>query len=148
MLIKAEQKYIRMSPRKVRLVVDAIRGLKPKEALDQLMFMHKRAAVPVGKTIKQAMANAVKNLNIEEESLVFKSIEVGEGPTFKRWNAVSRGRAHQILKRTSHIKVILNSDVPKATTEVDKPKKETKPERKGASVESTKRLSARKRTTK
>lgn len=65
MLIKAEQKYIRMSPRKVRLVVDAIRGLKPKEALDQLMFMHKRAAVPVGKTIKQAMANAVKNLNIE-----------------------------------------------------------------------------------
>ncbi|MCH7951666.1 50S ribosomal protein L22 [Patescibacteria group bacterium] len=110
MVIKAEQKYIRMSPRKVRLVVDAIRGLEPKEALEHLTFMRKAAAVPIAKTIKQAMANAVKNQNLNEQSLRFESIQVSKGSTFKRWRAVSRGRAHQILKRTSHIKVLLRAE--------------------------------------
>lgn len=126
MIIKAEQKYIRQSPRKVRLVVDAIRELTPKEALDQLAFMRKRAAMPVSKTIKQAIANAVKNMNIPEESLRFATIDVGEGPVFKRWNAVSRGRAHQILKRTSHIKVLLTYEEPKERKVQPMPKKDTK----------------------
>lgn len=107
MLVKAEQKYIRMSPRKIKLVVDAIRGLSPHEALDQLRFMRKRAAEPVRKTIQQALANAVNNRSIARENLRFLSIEVKKGPTFKRWRAVSRGRAHPIMKRTSHIKVSL-----------------------------------------
>lgn len=124
MLIKAEQKYIRMSPRKVRLVVDVIRGLEPKQALEHLAFMRKAAAVPVTKTIKQAMANAVKNQNIKEENLRFESIQVGEGPVFKRWQAVSRGRAHPILKRTSHIKVIL-----RAAEELKTKKEETQEKR-------------------
>lgn len=107
MLVKAEQKYIRMSPRKIKLVVEAIRDLSPQEALEQLRFMRKRAAEPVRKTIQQALANAVNNRSIARENLRFLSIEVKKGPTFKRWRAVSRGRAHPIMKRTSHIKVSL-----------------------------------------
>lgn len=122
MVIKAEQKYIRMSPRKVRLVVDAISTLSPKEALEHLTFIRKAAAVPVSKTIKQAIANAVKNQNIKEEQLRFESIQVGEGTTFKRWRAVSRGRAHQILKRTSHIKVLLRVEEEPQTKKEEKQK--------------------------
>jgi large subunit ribosomal protein L22 len=131
MIIKAEQKYIRMSPRKVRLVVDAIRELSPKEALEELAFIRKAAAVPVSKTIKQAIANAVKNQNIKEESLSFESIQVGEGPTFKRWRAVSRGRAHQILKRTSRIKILLKAEE-EAEKKVAKTGKEAKLDKKKA----------------
>lgn len=129
MIIKAEQRYIRISPRKVRLVVDAIRKLKPDQALEQLSFMRKVAAVPVAKTIKQAMANAVKNLNIPGDSLIFDSIQIGEGPTFKRWRAVSRGRAHSIYKRTSHIKVLLKtqeSKKPQSGSQETKPAKTRK----------------------
>lgn len=110
MIAKATQKYIRISPRKVRLAVNAIRDLKPNEALQQLEFMRKKAALPIAKTIKQAIANATKNADAKEGDLHFSNIQVGEGPTFKRWQAVSRGRAHSILKRTSHITVILESE--------------------------------------
>lgn len=98
-----------MSPRKVRLVVDSIRDLTPDQALEHLSFIRKKAAVPVAKTIRQAVANAVNTKNLRSESLRFREIQVGEGPTYKRWRAVSRGRAHSILKRTSHIKVLLES---------------------------------------
>ena len=107
MLIKAEQKYIRMSPRKVKLVTQAIKHLSPKEALDHLKFLNKRAAVPVAKTIKQAIANAVNNKGLKEEELKFSNIDVLKGATYKRWRSVSRGRAHSIFKRTSHIVVKL-----------------------------------------
>jgi large subunit ribosomal protein L22 len=110
MQITAKQKYIRISPRKLRLVVKAIRELEPQEALDQLSFIRKAAAYEVAKTIKQALANAVNNANIEKNSLKFKSIQIKEGATYKRWRPVSRGRAHPILKRTSHIQVVLESD--------------------------------------
>ncbi len=116
MIIKAEQKYIRMSPRKVRLVANSIKGLNPKDAIVHLSFLKKAAAVPVAKTIKQAIANAT-NSNLKEEDLRFKTIQVGEGATLKRWRAVSRGRAHKILKRSSHIKVILEAKEPEVTSE-------------------------------
>ena len=107
MFIKAEQKYIRMSPRKVKLVTQAIKHLSPREALDHLKFLNKRAAIPVAKTIKQAIANAVNNKGLKEEELKFSNINVFKGATYKRWRPVSRGRSHSIFKRTSHIKVIL-----------------------------------------
>ena len=110
MLIKAEQRYIRIAPRKVRLVVDAIKHLQPKEALQELSFIRKEAAIPLAKTIKQAIANAVKNANRAEASLRFESITVGGGPILKRWHAVSRGRAHPIKKRTSHLTVVIKSE--------------------------------------
>ena len=109
-MIKAESKFIRTSPRKIRLVADLVRNMSLKEALDTLTHLRKRAAKPLLKTIKQAVANAVNNLNLDKNSLEIQSIEVNEGSTYKRWNPVSRGRAHSIFKRTSHIKVILNSN--------------------------------------
>ena len=114
MLIKAEQKFVRISPRKVRLVANAIRGLSVAETKDQLKALNKRAALPLRKTLHQAIANAVNNKQQLEENLTIKEIQIGEGPTFKRWQPVSRGRAHPILKRVSHIKIILESKAPAA----------------------------------
>ncbi|MEA3355412.1 MAG: 50S ribosomal protein L22 [Patescibacteria group bacterium] len=114
-MIKAESKFIRTSPRKIRLVADLVRNMSLTEAVNTLTYLRKRAAKPLLKTIKQAIANAVNNLNLNKDSLEIQSIEVNEGATYKRWNPVSRGRAHSIFKRTSHIKVILKSNKPKKT---------------------------------
>lgn len=111
-LIKAEQKYIRISPRKVSLVVKAIKDLSPKEALESLKFLNKRAARPLIKVIKQAISNGVNHNKVKEEDLIFNKIEVLKGQIYKRWQPVSRGRAHKILKRTCHIKVILETKNP------------------------------------
>jgi len=120
MLIKAESKFIRTSPRKIRLVANYVRSLRPNEAVTILSHLRKRAATPLLKTLKQAIANAVNNHNLTKDSLLIQSIEVNEGPTYKRWQPVSRGRAHSIFKRTSHIKIVLK------TPESKKPKKLTK----------------------
>jgi len=120
-LIKAEQKYVRMTPQKVRLVAKAIKDLKPTKALDYLSFLDKRAAKALAKVIKQAMANAVKNKKIDKNSLFFKKIEIGEGAVYKRWHQVSRGRAHSILKRTSHIRIVLKvENKPEKLTDLKK----------------------------
>jgi large subunit ribosomal protein L22 len=110
MEIKAEQKFIRMSARKVRFIAESVRRQTPGNALENLMFIQKRAAKPIIKVIKQAVANAINNYNQKEDNLLIHRIEVVEGPTYKRWQAVSRGRAHPILKRTCHIAVFLKSD--------------------------------------
>lgn len=104
--MKATQKYIRTSARKLRLVADAVRGLPVIPALNYLKFMEKRAAEPLYKAIKAALA-AGKNQGEKEDNLIVKIIDIGEGPTYKRWRAVSRGGAHSIAKRTSHIRVSL-----------------------------------------
>lgn len=104
--MKATQKYIRTSARKLRLVADSVRGLTVTSALNYLKFMEKRAAEPMLKVIKSALAGA-KSAGVKEEDLIVKIIDVGEGPTYKRWRAVSRGGAHSIMKRTSHVSVVL-----------------------------------------
>ncbi|MBU1085562.1 MAG: 50S ribosomal protein L22 [Candidatus Beckwithbacteria bacterium] len=109
-MIKAEAKFIRTSPRKLRLVADLVRNMSLAEAISTLTHLRKRSVTPLLKTLKQATANAVNNLNLSKDSLQIQSIEVNEGATYKRWNPVSRGRAHSILKRTSHIKVLLKSN--------------------------------------
>lgn len=106
MEIKAEQKFLRMSPRKIRLVVDLIKKLKPVAAIGILPMIGKRAAEPVAKVIKQAVANA-KEKGVDGADLIFKEIQVGEGPVLKRGRPVSKGRWHPIKKRMSHIRVIL-----------------------------------------
>lgn len=111
MKIVAEQKYIRVSPRKLRLVADVVRALKPLQALDHLSFINKAASEPLAKVIKQALANASHNFNLNENQVKFSEIQINEGPTFKRWRAVSRGRAHSVLKRTSHIRVVVEPTV-------------------------------------
>lgn len=105
--MQATQKYIRTSPRKLRLVADSVRGLPAGQALDYLRFMNKRAALPLAKVIRQAVANAEDAEGKKAEKLIVKIIDIGEGPTLKRWQAVSRGSAHSIMKRSSHITVVL-----------------------------------------
>lgn len=98
----------RQSPRKVRLLADLVRGRKASEALMQLSLLPKRAAAPVSKLISSALSNAKASVSATElEHLVVKDITVDGGPTLKRFRPRARGRAAQILKRTSHVKVLL-----------------------------------------
>lgn len=105
---KAVAKYIRMSPQKVRLVVDLIRGKKVQEAGNILMFTRKYAAGIVAKVLKSAVANAAQNPDIDENTLYVKEIFVDQGPSLKRWRARAQGRAAGIKKRTSHITVVVD----------------------------------------
>ncbi len=109
MLVVSRQKYVRMSPRKVRLVVDAIKSMKPRAALTSLQFVNKAAAEPIAKTLRAAIANATNTYKLNEKDLIIKSIEINVGPTFKRGQAVSRGRFHEVKKRTSHITIVLET---------------------------------------
>jgi large subunit ribosomal protein L22 len=104
----ATAKYIRISPRKVKIVLDLIRGKKADEALAILMYTPKAAAPVVEKLLASAIANAENNLGMDRESLYVAETFANEGPTMKRYWARSHGRADQILKRTSHITVILD----------------------------------------
>jgi large subunit ribosomal protein L22 len=106
--MKASATHIRISPRKVRMVVDTVRGKSVSQALSILGFTRKKAALPVQKLLRSAVANAVENGGINDvETLVVDRIMVDEGPTLKRYMPRARGRATPIRKRTSHIKVIL-----------------------------------------
>ena len=108
MEIKAEAKYIRISPRKVRLVTRGLQGMKAIEALELLKFVQKKPAKPVAKVIASAVANAVKNKGLSQNDLFIKSIQVGEGSRYKRRDKSKMARRFGIIqKRTSHIKVIL-----------------------------------------
>lgn len=104
----ATAKYIRISSRKVKIVLDLIRGKKADEALAILMYTPKAAAPVVEKLLASAIANAENNLGMDRESLYVAETFANEGPTLKRYWARSHGRADQILKRTSHITVILD----------------------------------------
>lgn len=98
-----------MSPRKVRLVVDAVRGMDVGRALAQLSFMPKAAARPVRKLIESAVANAEHNFKMEREGLFVKAALVNQGPTLKRWRPRAMGSAAPILKRTCHVTVVLDA---------------------------------------
>lgn len=108
--VTAYQKNIRQSPRKIRLVADMVRQMPLNQALTQLDFAPQKAAGTLKKVMVQAQSNAVNNNQLTPDSLTIDQIIIEEGPTYKRWNPVSRGRAHPILKRTSHIKVILKGE--------------------------------------
>ena len=105
---KAVARYIRMSPQKVRLVADLIRGKKIQEARNILLYTRKYAAGIVANVLKSAVANAAQNPNIDENILYVKEIYVDQGPSLKRWRARAQGRAAGFKKRSSHITVILD----------------------------------------
>ena len=111
MQVKAVTKYIRISPQKVRLVVDQIRRLPVARALEILQFSPKGAALVVKKTLESAIANAEHNEGADIDELRVEVAQVDEGPTLKRWRARAKGRATTILKRTCHITVAV-SDSP------------------------------------
>ncbi|MFH5834186.1 50S ribosomal protein L22 [Halalkalibaculum sp. DA3122] len=109
---RAVQKYLRKSPRKVRLVVDAVRGENVAKALKKLEFIKKAASPHVAKVIKSAAANArdkFQEIRPENNELYIKEIYVDEGPTLKRIQPAPMGRAHQIRKRMSHITVVVGT---------------------------------------
>lgn len=104
---KAVAKYIRISPRKVRLVVDLIRGKKVGEAIAILKFTPKRASDAVEKVVKSAVANAEHNLEMDRDALYISEVFVDQGPTLKRFKPRAMGRADLIRKKTSHITVVV-----------------------------------------
>lgn len=105
---KAHARYVRISPRKVQVVLDLIRGKSVAEASAILQFTPRSAAPIVAKVLDSAVANAENNLEIPRDSLYVAECFVGQGPTIKRFQPVSHGRAHSILKRSSHITVVLD----------------------------------------
>lgn len=133
-LIKAEQKYSRQSPRKVRLSADAIRGLSVEKAIEQLSVLETKGSVVIMKVLRQAIANATNNLGLKVADLELKEITVNHGPVYKRFRAASRGRSSTILKPTCHVRIVLKSTVESAVSH-DKAAK--KSEQKQAEVKVT-----------
>jgi large subunit ribosomal protein L22 len=110
MEVRSIYKYARISPFKVREVTREIQGLPVSAALDILAFTPKKAAFLINKTLKSAIANAENNANLKADGLVVKEAVVGEGPTFKRMKTRARGSGARILKRTSHIRIVLTDE--------------------------------------
>lgn len=113
MKARAVAKHVRMSPRKVRLVVDQIRGKSVNDAYGVLQFSKKKASEPVEKTLRSAVANAQYKAQddgevLDVDELVIKEAYVDEGPTLKRWKAAAMGRAAPRRRRTSHITVVVD----------------------------------------
>lgn len=159
MNIIATQQNTRQTSRKVRLVANAVKDMTLEEAVKQLSVMQRKASLVVLKVIRQAIANAEHNHNLSIDKLSIKSIEVTQGPQYRRFRSVSRGRAHSVTKRTSHIVVTLTSD-PKpekanskkssekvSKSEVSKSEKEnvkeTKPKKVVTKKAATKKVSAK-----
>ncbi len=124
MEVRSIYRYARISPFKVREVTREIQGLPVSAALDLLAFTPKKAAFLIGKTLKSAIANAENNANLKPDGLVVKEATVGEGPTLKRIMARARGSASRILKRTSHIRIVLSDEIAIETREARKAKRQ------------------------
>src|SRR4051812_35529781 len=112
MEVRSIYKYARISAFKVREVTREIQGLPVSAALDVLAFTPKKAAFLINKTLKSAIANAENNANLKADGLVVKEAVVGEGPTLKRMTSRARGSGSRILKRTSHIRIVLTDEKP------------------------------------
>ena len=154
MQFKVTQKNTRQTPRKVRLVANAIKDLPLDQAIKQLAVIERRATLVLLKTIKQAIANAKNNHGVEADRLAIKEILVNPGPTYKRFNPVSRGRAHSIMKRTCHITVTLEEKTKKteekAVKKAEKIAKEAKKSvvKKAAPKKAVKKTTTKKETVK
>jgi large subunit ribosomal protein L22 len=126
MEVRSTYKYARISPFKVREVTREIQGLPVSAALDLLAFTPKKASFLISKTLKSAIANAENNANLKPDGLVVKEAIVGEGPMLKRMMARARGSGSRILKRTSHIRIVLSDEIPIETRETRKAKRKAK----------------------
>ena len=105
---KAIEKFIRISPRKLRYVADVVRNKSVEEAVDILTFTPKKAASILKKAVESAAANATENHEMDEDGLFISRIMVNEGPILKRFRPRARGRATRIRKRTSHLTVVVS----------------------------------------
>lgn len=134
---KATLRKLRVAPRKVRLLIDLIRGMQVDEAIAQLGISQKHSSAPVLKLLKSAIANAKHNHQLKQETLIIKTAFVDGGETLHRWMPKAMGRATPIRKRTSHITLVLEGDVDEKAVKKVKTKvtaknkvKETKTEEK------------------
>ena len=128
MEVRSTLRYAKISAFKVREVTRAIQGLPVSAALDLVAFSPKKAAGFIAKTLKSAVANAENNANLRVDGLVVKEATVGEGPTAKRMMPRARGSGSRILKRSSHIRIILTDEIEIKTR--DKKKGQKKKSRK------------------
>jgi large subunit ribosomal protein L22 len=151
--VRAQAKYVRMSPRKARLVAEHIRGRSVPEARAVLAFTSREAAGALDKVLQSAVSNAEANHGLAEERLYIKAAYVDGGPVLKRWRARARGRVARIRKRTCHITVLLaeTSDGAATAATPEAPQAETteaapKPKRKTAAA-GKKTATSRKRKT-
>lgn len=103
----ATLRFLRIAPRKVRLLADMIRGKPVQDAINALRFTRKSASLPLRKLIESAVANAENNHGLDIDTLRIREIRVDEGPTLKRFSPRAQGRAFPIMKRTSHVAVVL-----------------------------------------
>ena len=133
MEIKAKLQNLKVSPRKTRLVVDIIRGLKIDDALNQLTFVSKKVTLPLKNLLDSAVANALNNFSLEKDNLFIKEVRVDEGRTLKRWMPRARGRATPVRKRTSHVTLVLGELVDSGEKKAKKQKIEA-PVKLGANV--------------
>ncbi len=108
MEVRAVEKYIRISPKKARLVADIVRGQNAVSAMTTLKFTPKKAAGIISKAINSAVSNAVNNFGLVREELVITKLTVDQGPSLKRFRPRSKGMASPLLKRTSHIIVVVS----------------------------------------
>jgi large subunit ribosomal protein L22 len=106
-IVRARARYLRVAPRKARLVADQVRGLPVPEAQELLAFSPRGAAAGIAKLIASAAANAENNHELVADEMEIAEIRVDEGPTLKRWRARARGRATRIERKTSHVSVAL-----------------------------------------
>lgn len=128
MAVTVHLKHLRISPRKVRVVVDVIRGLRVDNALDQLNYIPKRAAAPIIKLLQSGIAAAEHDFKIGKDDLYVEKIIVEEGQALKRTMPRAMGRAFRIAKRTSHITLILDKKAPVLGNEALLPAEEEKKE--------------------
>lgn len=112
MEVRAQHNYLRIAPRKVRLVVDVIKGQNVVAAQQHLNYLAKRSAAPISKLLESAAANATNNHGLVKENLYIKSITVDQGPVLKRFRPKGFGMVSRLAKRTSNITVILDERVP------------------------------------
>src|SRR5213079_200751 len=111
MQVRSTYRYAKISPFKAREITREIQGLPVSAALDVVAYSPKKAALLINKTLKSAVANAENNANLKVDGLVVKEAIVGEGPTMKRMMARARGSGSRILKRSSHIRIVLTDEI-------------------------------------
>jgi large subunit ribosomal protein L22 len=125
LLVRAEAKFVRLSARKARIVLEHIRGRSVPEARTILVFTQRAAALEIEKVLRSAVANAESAHGLDGDELVVESAYADEGPTLKRWRARARGRANRIRKRSCHITVVLS---PAETQRPKRPQRKVAPQ--------------------
>ena len=144
MEVRSIHRYARISPFKAREVTREIQGLPVSAALDILAFTPKKAALLINQTLKSAIANAENNANLKPDGLVVKEAVVGEGPTIKRMKTRARGSGAQILKRTSHIRIVLTDEKPEKAEQKMEEKSASAAEKKEKKPKKTAKAAAKK----